>query len=435
MCSGVKECKGEGRIITMDKLMILGGFPQMVDIVLTAKNMGIFTIVVDMNENSPAKKVADKAFNISTDKVNDLIELCRTEKITGVFTGFEDFNIHIAQKICEALNLPFYASKEQLECVTNKMFFKNVCREYSVPVIEQYTFEEAITCAEYPYIVKPSDSYGSRGITVCWNESELLVGYNNAVNSSRTKSPIIEKFINSDYGSELFYTIVNGKIFLTATADRYTVKLDDSSVPLPVAEVFPSKHNEKLKNKLDSNIRQLIKGLKIENGLVLIQTLYDENNFYVYEMAYRLTGEEHYKLVAKQQGIDLSRMMINLATGKDINEFDTDKISNKYFSYPSVNLALVLKEGKIKSIKGMDIVRDLKEVVSYNVTHFEDDILDSRGDYSRIFARINIVAQDYEKLYETVTEILKNVVVESYDNVDMICKQSGFFERLLKKDL
>ena len=41
------------------KLLLLGGFPQMIPIVETARRMGLWTIVVDMNEASPAKAHAD----------------------------------------------------------------------------------------------------------------------------------------------------------------------------------------------------------------------------------------------------------------------------------------------------------------------------------------------------------------------------------------
>ena len=50
----------------MKKLLILGGFPQMIDIIMTAKHMGIFVLVVDREAKSPAKRFADKALNIST---------------------------------------------------------------------------------------------------------------------------------------------------------------------------------------------------------------------------------------------------------------------------------------------------------------------------------------------------------------------------------
>ena len=204
----------------MKKLLILGGFPQMIDIVMTAREMGIYTVVADNNPTSAAKRFADVTLDLSTDNVDALEAFCREEQVDGVFTGFEDFNIHIACELCERLELPFYATREQLETVTNKARFKEKCREYGVPIVEQFTYKQAVEQGRYPYIIKPVDSYGSKGITVAHNARELERGHELATLRSPTNTAIIERFIDSDHGTELFYTVVDGAIHLTAPADR-----------------------------------------------------------------------------------------------------------------------------------------------------------------------------------------------------------------------
>ncbi len=298
----------------------------MIDIVATARKMGVYTIVVDKSAESVAKRFADKSYNVSTSDTDALVRIANDEKIDGVFTGFEDFNIHVAEQLAKRLTLPFYASREQLDVVTDKNRFKEYCVSCGVPTVEQYTESEALALGKYPYIIKPTDSYGSRGITVARCERELVSGAFKARRSSKTGGVIIERFIENDHGVELFYTAVNGNIRLSATADRYTVKTGETTVPLPVAEVFPSCVREKLILALDKKIKGMLAALGIKNGLVLIQALTDGEDFLVYEMAYRLTGEQHYRLVLRQRGYDLGKMMIKLALGEDISEYDTDAI-------------------------------------------------------------------------------------------------------------
>ena len=404
----------------MKKLLILGGFPQMIDIVMTARDMGIYVIVADREKASPAKRFADKAIDISTGDVEGLLAVCKAESVDGVFTGFEDFNIHIAHQLCQHLRLPFYATKKQLSCVTNKIVFKDKCREYGVPVIEQYDLPRAVSEGKYPYIIKPADSYGSRGITVCRNEGELYEGCEKAKASSATKSAIIERFIDNDHGTELFYTVVNGKIHLTATADRYTVKNGETTVPLPVAEVFPSRHAAEMAKKLDPNIRLMLQGLGIWNGLILIQALYLDGEYFIYEMAYRLTGEQHYRLVEKQHGINLAKMMIKMALGQDISEYDTPLLDDVNFIKPSINLALLLNHGKVGHITGLEKVYKIDEVISYNVMHADGDIIKASGDYSHMLIRINMVADSYASLCRAVEFVYEHVSVTSYDGKDML---------------
>lgn len=404
----------------MKKLLILGGFPQMIDIVMTAREMGIYTVVADREAASPAKRFAHQAVMISTDQVDALEKLCREEQIDGVFTGFEDFNIHIACELCSRLGLCFYATKAQLETVTNKHRFKDKCREYGVPVVEQYTLEAALADEKYPYIIKPADSYGSRGITVCRDAETLKSGYEKAVGASASRTAIIERFIESDHGTELFYTIVNGNIHLTATADRYTVANGETTVPLPVAEVFPSRHAGEMKAVLDGCIRQMLEGMGIQNGLVLIQALYDRGEFFIYEMAFRLTGEQHYRLVARQQGIQLARFMIRLVLGEDVSEFDTSLLDDTGFRYPSINYAVILNPGTIQSIRGLEKVYQIEEVISYNLTHFDHDVIQASGDYSHMLIRVNMVAEDYPRLCSAVEQINTYISVVSEDGCDMV---------------
>ncbi len=402
------------------RLLFLGGFPQMIEVVMTAKKMGVYTLLADRDPASPSKRFVDKAFDVSTNDIEALMEICKNEKVDGVFTGFEDFNIHIARELCSRLGLPFYATQEQLEIITNKNKFKDACRQNGVPIIEQYTLTEAEHEGKFPYIIKPSDSYGSRGITVCHNPDELRNGYAKALEASASKNTIIERFVDTPYGVELFYTIVNGHIHLTVTADRYVAKTGVTTVPLPVAEVFPSKHAEEMHGELDTSIRNMLANLGIENGLVLIQALYENGDFFVYEMAYRLTGEQHYRLVEKQHGINLAEMMIKLALGESVEDFDSEMIDDSFFRYPSINLAVLLKPGTIKKIEGLADVFQLNDVISYNLTHAEKDTVATSGNYSHMLIRVNMVSATYEKLCDSVSQVGKLVNVTSDQGEDMI---------------
>jgi formate-dependent phosphoribosylglycinamide formyltransferase (GAR transformylase) len=45
----------------MKKILILGGYTHMNDVVKTANRMGLYTIVTDREPEAPAKAFADKA--------------------------------------------------------------------------------------------------------------------------------------------------------------------------------------------------------------------------------------------------------------------------------------------------------------------------------------------------------------------------------------
>ncbi|MBT2581532.1 hypothetical protein [Planococcus sp. ISL-109] len=153
------------------KILILGGTFHMVDVVETAKRIGLYTIVTDNMIGSPAKKIADQSYDVSTADIHKLAEIGRQEQIDGVFTAFDDINTWNAVALCKTLNLPFYATPAQLEITSHKDRFKDYCRTFGVPVIEEYECNPlqgaTLRAVEFPVIVKPVDSYTSKGIAVC----------------------------------------------------------------------------------------------------------------------------------------------------------------------------------------------------------------------------------------------------------------------------
>lgn len=411
-----------------EKLLILGGIPHMIDVVETAKSMGIYTIVVDYSPDSPAKAIADKSFNISTADIDAIVKVAKREKINGIFCAFEDFNLWNALELCERLNLPFYATRKQLEITTNKRYFKKVCKQNGIPVVEEYYFDEKMTESDinkirFPVIIKPVDSYGSKGISICYSRDELKEGYKKAIKYSRKRSVIVERFIESDYGVEMYYTIQNGNITLSAMTDRYVYHQSRNLPPLPIATLFPSKHLNYYCKTIDKNVRKMIKGLDIRNGVISIQALIEEDVFYIYEMAYRLTGEKHYQIVEKQTGLNLLEMMIDLAIKGTAEGYNFAKYDYGYIKYPSCNLSFLLKEGTIKRIEGLEEIENFPEVVSYVLTHKAGDKIKKTGSYSQMFIRINIVANDFENLFAVIEKINNVLRVISEDGEDMILKR------------
>ena len=85
----------------MKKILVLGGTAQQIKLVEAAKQMGVYTIVVDYLNDSPAKKVADEAYLYDVKDVDGIVELCRRKKVDGVICGYIDPCQRPYQEICE----------------------------------------------------------------------------------------------------------------------------------------------------------------------------------------------------------------------------------------------------------------------------------------------------------------------------------------------
>jgi biotin carboxylase len=397
----------------------------MLDVVIKAKEMGIYTIVCDYSVTSPAKLIADKSYDISTSDIGTLVKIGIEEKIDGVFTAFEDLNTWNALKICQRLRLPFYATEKQLELTSNKMSFKDFCRKCDVSVVPGYfaTSLQDITSLRtivFPIIIKPADSYGTKGITVCYNSSDIQSAFEKAVSFSKQKKVIVEPFFEG-YGVEMYYTVIKGVPYLSAIADRYVYKQEDGTPPLPTATIFPSKHIVEYCDEMNYKVKNLIRQLEINDGLLLFQSVLDKGAFYLYEMAYRLTGEQHYQIIQKETNVDLLKMMIELSLKGIIdNKYKIVNYDKECLPFPACNLAVLLKKGKIKSIKRLDEILRIPEVISYVQTLKEGDEIRNIGNYGQMCIRLNFFAKDWERLREIIDTINENLQIISDHNSDMI---------------
>lgn len=401
------------------KLLILGGIAHMIDVVETAKHMGLYTIITDNNEESPAKKHADKAFDISTADIGALERMARQEQIDGVLTAFDDINTWNAQLLTERLQLPFYATREHLEISSNKDRFKEFCRRLGVPVIEQYEKDDGVPVC-YPVIVKPVDSYASKGITVCQNEVELYDAIEKARCFSRHGRVLVERFIDTNHGVEMYYTLQNGEVILSAVTDRFVHNQGHQSPPLPVATIYPSSHLAEFIAQHDATIREMLRSMGLKNGLVLIQSLYDDGKFYIYEMGYRLSGERHYQIIKRQTDVNLLEMMIDFAVGEDISKYDLSNFDDGYMRYPSCSLSVLLGPGVIREIKGLAEILELPSVISWVPTREVGDEIAVTGSYSQMLGRFNIVCQTMEELNGTIRDINQRFEVVSESGEDMV---------------
>lgn len=407
------------------KILILSGIAHMVNVVETAKRMGYYTIVTDKAPGSPAKKVADKSYDISTSEIDRLAEMARHEQIDGVFNGFDDLNTWNALALCEKLGLPYYATEEQLEICSNKDQFKEHCRKFGVPVSEEYIIDanlqdEDIAKLTFPVIIKPVDSYASQGITICHTPEELKAGYEKALDYSKSGNVIIERFIDTPYGTMMYYTVQNGEVFLSAVTDRHVHQQYKEFPPLPIAVAFPSMHKELYLEKVDPQIRDMLKGMGIQNGVLMIQALYEEGEFFIYEMGFRISGSQHYTIVEQQTGINLLEMMLDHALGEPIDKYDISSFDDSYIPRPSCNLPILLDNGIIAKVSGLEKVLAMPQVLSFVGCRHAGEVVEHTGSYSPMFGRFNITADSLDELHQTIDAIYETLTITSTEKRDMI---------------
>ena len=404
------------------KLLIIGGDSFSVDIVKTAQSMGIYTIVTDWydTKRSPAKLVADEYWNTSIEDYDSLTKQIKEHQVDGILTGFTDSYLLAYQHLCEINNFPSYGTKEQFEILTNKALYKEWCKKFNVPTIQQYNASD--TDIQFPIIIKPVDGSGSRGLHVCHNQEELQDAIADSKKYSKQGEVIIERYMT---GREvtIFWTFVDGKYYLSAIGNRHVKQNQGKNViPLPVGYTFPSVVIPKYQSEVEKHAEQMFSELGIRNGMMFMQCKVEDGTCYVYDIGYRLTGSMEYKILEVVSGYNPLKMLINFAlTGKMTDE-DISKKVNPATMTPCYNVSCLCAPGTIAAINGCDILMQEEGVIDSILTHFPGETIteEMRGLLTQITVRVLGSVNNQEELFSTMKHIGETIQIISTNNRQLL---------------
>lgn len=405
------------------KLLVLGGSAYMVDPVLKAKSMGVYTIVTDWHEieKSPAKQVADEYWTISLMDYDQLVPKIKENKIDGILTGFTDNFLLAYQHLCELADLPCYATKEQLEWSLDKRLFKNKCREYNVPVVPEYDiqcFDKTIIGPEHKVIIKPVDSSGSQGIYICEDPNEFEEKLKCSLEYSAKKQVVIERYMDCDDVS-FEYKIQDGEITLTAICDRYIYKTpNEGSITSKL--IYPSKYTDAYLADVDKRVRKMFEAEGLRNGVLFMQAFAESGQFYFYEMGYRLSGGRHYIFTKNQNGESALEELICFATTGKMSDKRISDIANPRFKEICSQLSIICQSDKIAKIDGFREVTEMHQVIDAIKMFKEGDMVGKQGTTSSIFAKLHIVVKDVEELDGLIKRIYSILKVENEKGENLI---------------
>ena len=409
----------------MKKLLMLSGCAQMCEIVVRAKEMGLYTIVTDYLEDSPAKKLADESLMYSIDDVKGIVNYCMENNVDGVMNYCIDPGQKPYQQICEQLGLPCVGTAEQFNIMTNKDIFKETCEKYALSVIKSFQLtdinrEDQIREIEFPVIVKPVDSRASKGITLCRTKEDLPNALQEAYKYSKRKKVVVEKYMEAPEICAK-YVVCDGEPYLTSMADVYTYYFSPGERAYIWSQTYPSKYYELFERATDSKIRNMLKGIGIENGVVSFTGFVDGETFRFFDPSFRMGGAQDWRIVANISGIDISDLLTNFAiTGKMGKKDVISKIDKSFTKKASALLYFLVCLGKIGSIKGIEEALKVDGVIGYHTPHKVGDVITKKGTVEHVAIRFLLVCKDKVELKRSIRQIQNIIEIEDEQGRNML---------------
>ena len=260
------------------RLMLLGGLRYLLPIIEEAHKLGIYVITADYLPNNIAHKYSDEYCNVSIIDKEAVLQAAQSLQIDGILSHAVDPGVVTAAYVAEQMGLPFQCSYKAACILQDKSLFRQFLAEnnFNCPHAKGYNnIQDALndtTNFEWPVIVKPVDSAGSKGVTKVETPEELPQAIRIALDSSISKKIIIEDFLHLDgYQSSADIFTIDGKLVYSTYSDQLFNK-QAANPYTPAIEIWPSTMKVKFQNELTNELQRLFTLLGVKSGIYNVES-------------------------------------------------------------------------------------------------------------------------------------------------------------------
>ena len=404
------------------KLLILAGAGVHSKVVKAANEMGIFTIVTDDIKNSPAKLIAKDSWMYSIKDTTSIVDRCKKEHVDGVVNFCIDPGQEPYLEICNELGLPCYTNKYQTNILTDKRKFKEYCVKHNVDIIPEYTEDDIYNDKiDYPVFIKPNDSRGSRGQSICYSRDQAIKGIAVAKKESSNDTVICERFMqgHQDIGSAFF--VIDGEPYLVKFGDRHLGRSEDDMDKQVMCTELPSAFTSVFVNNVQERVKKMIKSLGIKFGPVFLQGFEDGDTIRYYDPAQRMPGGDYDLVLKEATGFDTVKTMIHFSLTGDI-AFHYGNPADAFLLNGGTGLLLTIsvRPGLMANVTGLKEVLNHPYVVYGRQIIEQGSIIPASGDIQQRVAAIGAFLPSKNDIPGFLDFVYRTYRITDEDGRDMI---------------
>lgn len=279
------------------KLMLLGGSRYLFPIIKKAHELGLYCITCDYLPDNDAHKVSDEYVNVSIIDKEATLKVAQEKDINGILSFACDPGVATAAYVAEKLGLPFQGSYESVSILQDKGKFRQflIDNNFNCPHAKSYSDINApnkdVDYFNWPVIVKPVDSAGSKGCTKVETIEELPEAIQHALNNGHNGQFIIEDFLTFEsYHSSTDPFTIDGKLCCVSYSDQLFDK-DADNPYTPAFIIWPTTMKQEHQDYLTSEIQRLMTLLNMKTGIYNIETVVGKGGIpYIMEVSPRGGG-------------------------------------------------------------------------------------------------------------------------------------------------
>ena len=364
----------------MKKLMLLGGAQYLLPVIKAAHDLGIYVITCDYLPNNIAHKYSDGYCHVSVVNQDKVLEKAIELKIDGIMSFACDPGVTTAAYVAERMGLAFQCSYESAVILQDKGKFRKFLDDhgFNCPHAKRYTDKKKpfddIDFFDWPVIVKPVDSAGSKGVTKAESAADLSAAIDLAISKSLGGAFIIEDFLTFEgFHSSTDPFVIDGEIKFNTYSDQlFDAGAENPYTPSMI--IWPTTMQKDYQDILSSEIQRLMDLLHIRTGIFNIESCVGRNGKpYIMEVSPRGGGCRIAELQEMAYGITLIENEVRKAVNLPLKEIMKKNIdghwcemvihahSGQHGRFKNIELDKQIQDKYVRllgiSAKGGDIVK------------------------------------------------------------------------------
>jgi len=411
--------------------LVLAGIMPHIDLIAQLKKRGFHTILVDYADCPPAKHIADEHSLVSALDVDAVTELATERKAKLIIsTSGEGYTV-----ACEASNRLGLSKPLQTEVIrntSNKIRMKDIMLANDITTSKYVSMKkqrkDLIESLDYPLIVKPVDSYGSKGVRIIESMNYLNRHLNKAFLESRSGEVVVEELVKGDEYS-VYCHVVDSIPYICLISKKIVMKDQQGETVLQnIGTIGPADIPKELYDKIYQNVQRIVPAFDLINTPLLVQVIIDDSKDepFVIEVEPRLGGGLSHKIIQATTGFDILSAAIDSWLGKATHPPTLSKSQKKYLI---VNI--YTHPCKFKTIDGLEELKDQTYIDEYLLNKQSGAIISSDLSSSDRIAKVIISGHNDSELIDKFSVVLNNINVLDWDD-NQVLKKEIYSDFLMK---
>jgi biotin carboxylase len=384
-------------------LIVLGGGEDQIPAYREGRRLGYRVIGVDQRPDALGAAEADQFLCMTSRDPEGIARALGPIDVAAVISPASDAAQEAVAELSRIYRTAHQIAPDALRCSIDKGFFREVIGRLGLPTYRYaqhdsaQTLTEAVAGMDYPLIVKPADSSGSKGITVIDSPAGLQGAIEHAWKYSFSRQVIVEELLAGRHcAAESFFA--DGRLAFMAVTDR---TITGPPAMISISHVVPADLDESVNTRLREAITAICAEVGHTRGPVNFDFVITPGGDICFiEMGARLGGNGMPLMVQHAFGLNTVEAAIRLALGEPLHI----DISRRRIAVLQILTADV--DGALSAIDGLEALRRIPEVVEVQVFKEVGDRVNAYTQAGHKLGYLVMVAETRELLKHALDQAL-----------------------------